>query len=83
MTVSSAFESSETSTRGFVGLDFDSEGMEGLDAMAWAKATKTVFSAREIRSLPSNERIKYLASLEFFCEEASNFFMIPIFFCWD
>jgi hypothetical protein len=54
-----------------------------LDAMAWAKATKTVFSAREIRSLPSNERIKYLASLEFFCEEASNFFMIPIFFCWD
>lgn len=83
MTVSSAFESSEMSTRGFVDLDFESEGMEDLDATAWAKATTTVFSAREIRSLPSSERIKYFASLEFFCEEASNFLIIPIFFCWD
>lgn len=55
-------------------------------ATAWARATRTVFSARWIRSFPSRERIKYFASLEWSFEDeqdANNFFIIPIFFCWD
>lgn len=53
--------------------------------IACANATRTVFSARWIRSFPSRERIRYFASLESLDgeQDAKSFFIIPIFFCWD
>jgi hypothetical protein len=62
----------------------------GWEAIAWARETRTVFSARWMRSFPSRERIRYFASLEWSWDgsleaeqDARSFFMIPIFFCWD
>ena len=82
MTASSARASSLTST-----LRLVEDALAVV--VAWARATRTVFSAREIRSFPSRLRIRYFASLEWSCvgsfddaHDARSFFIIPIFFCW-
>ena len=82
MTTSSARVRSVGSS--FPGLE------EFWEAIAWARETRTVFSARWMRSFPSRERIRYFASLEWSWvgsleaeQDARSFFMMPIFFCWD